>query len=130
MGAVRRETLGPCHLPQLQFLLNFPNGRSNIRDEHLKNAAVPVVPKCPEPQDDKGIKPFRSNALQLIKGLLPPIHSAPIARLRSEALQVDLPEPSVPKLSRKNTPHQQVINIFKFLITNRASFRVWDVKAH
>jgi hypothetical protein len=120
-----RKTLGPCHLTQLQFLLSFPNGRSNNRNEHLTSAVVPVVPKCPEPQDDKGIEPFRSNALQLISGL-PPIHSAPIARLRSEALQVDLPEPSVPELSRKNIPRQQVINIFKFLITKRATFRVWE----
>ena len=94
-----RKTLGPCHLTQLQFLLSFPNGRSNIKSGHLKNAVVPVVPKCPEPQDDKGIEPFRSNALQLIRGLLPPIHGAPIAWLRSEALKIDLPKPPVPELS-------------------------------
>jgi len=65
--------MGTGHTPKVNFLPSEQESFSKVGKHSIKNAAVPMFPNGPSPQDDKGIQPFSNLSIHFIAYPCPPI---------------------------------------------------------
>ena len=84
-----------------------------------------MLPKDPCTQDAQLVKAFSMLLLNFPFGLLPPIseHYTPCGH---QSIQVQGLQNGKPKLPRKDTRSQDVLDGFLLLITKRAAIWVWE----